>query len=81
MRSMTSVPSSSSPRRVELLMMERIEVWSGPWQEEPVRAGLDQAKLLLQDERRYSYEAEAAHRLERVYFVNVENMRDGTPEL
>lgn len=62
---------------LELLRRGRIQVWAGPWQEEPRRVMTESAERLLRDHRRYSYEQESTSGLERVYFVNVENIREG----
>jgi hypothetical protein len=60
---------------VDLLRAGRIDVWSGRWPDEPVVVSDDLAETLLRDQRRYSFEAEAADEVERVYFSNVENIR------
>lgn len=65
---------------VELLSLGRIQVWSGYWQDEPTRVDPGRATKLLRDRRRYSYDEEAAHDLERVYYVNVENVRNHPAE-
>jgi hypothetical protein len=57
----------------DLSRMGRISVWAGHWPSEPRRIELHEAEQLLHDPRRYSFEQEAQG-LERVYFVNVENV-------
>ncbi|MFL6061624.1 MAG: hypothetical protein ACJ72E_10355 [Marmoricola sp.] len=60
---------------VELLRSYRIRVFAGPWREEdPSEALAGQAEALLRDRRRYSVEAETGEGLDRVYYVNVENL-------
>lgn len=58
---------------VDLLQLGRISVWAADWSEEPRRVAVQNAVQLLHDRRRYAYENEADG-LERVYFVNVENV-------
>jgi hypothetical protein len=60
---------------VELLRLGLIQVWKGRWSDEPRPVGLQEAEELLRDSRRYSFDAEAAAGLDRVYYVNVENVR------
>ena len=62
---------------VELLELGCIRVLSGPWQDdEPKFVDPDVAKDLLRDRRRYTSAEEIANGLERVYFVNVDNLVD-----
>ena len=52
-----------------------IQVLVGAWRDpEPRHAGPDQADCLLADRRHYSSAEEAAHGLERVYYVNADNI-------
>jgi hypothetical protein len=60
---------------VELLREQRIQVWEGFWHEEPKHISGEPAEALLGDMRRYSFDAEAADGLKRVYYVNVNNIR------
>lgn len=59
---------------IDLLEETRIQVWFGQWWEDSRPASRALAKELLLDERRYAYDAEDAG-LERVYYVNVANIR------
>lgn len=60
---------------VELLREIRIQVWEGFWHEEPKHISGEPAEAVLGDMRRYSFDAEAADGLKRVYYVNVNNIR------
>jgi hypothetical protein len=53
----------------------RIQVWEGFWYEEPKHISGEPAEAALGDMRRYSFDAEAADGLKRVYYVNVNNVR------
>lgn len=57
-----------------LLSLGRIQVWVGRWPDEPVVQGTGAADALLTDRRRYSYTEEQAAGLDRVYYVNVDNL-------
>ncbi|PKQ26193.1 MAG: hypothetical protein CVT64_06950 [Actinobacteria bacterium HGW-Actinobacteria-4] len=59
---------------VDLLRNELIQVWTGHWQDEPTLVGREIAESLLLDEDRYSFDTEVDGR-ERVYYVNVKNIR------
>ena len=63
-----------------ILMLARegaIRVLVGHWTEhEPRFAVSAEHELLLMDTRRYSSAEEAAHDLDRVYYVNVDNLKD-----
>jgi len=60
---------------VELLREMRIQVWEGFWYEEPKHISGESAEAVLGDMRRFSFDAEAADGLKRVYYVNVNNIR------
>lgn len=59
---------------VALLKEGRIQVWSGPWPDEPKPVPALLAETILLDDRRYSFESEADG-MDRVYYVNVDNIR------
>jgi hypothetical protein len=59
---------------VGLLNQGLIQVWRGHWADEPTHVETGAASGLLRDLRRYSFDSEA-NGLDRVYFVNVENIR------
>jgi hypothetical protein len=59
---------------VGLLNQGLIQVWRGHWSDEPTHVEAGTASDLLLDFRRYSFDSEADG-LDRVYFVNVENIR------
>ena len=59
---------------VDLLRTGRIQVWSGHWDDDPMPVDVGVAEALVLDARRYSFSAEESG-LERVYIVNVENLR------
>ena len=60
---------------IELLREMRIQIWDGFWHEEPKHISDELAEAVLRDMRRYSFDAEAADGLKRVYYVNVNNIR------
>lgn len=60
---------------IGLLREMRIQVWEGFWYEEPKHISDELAETVLGDMRRYSFDAEAADGLKRVYYVNVNNIR------
>jgi hypothetical protein len=60
---------------IELSREMRIQVWEGFWHEDPKHISGEQAEAVLGDMRRYSFDAEAADGLKRVYYVNVNNIR------
>lgn len=62
---------------VELLADGKIVVSHGHWSEEPVYVTREKARDLLLDKRRYSYSSEEAFGLDRVYYVNIENIQPG----
>lgn len=67
----------ASEALIDLMEQGRIRVLSGPWHDnDPAFADPDAAKELLRDRRRYSSAEEIANDLDRVYFVNVENLVD-----
>lgn len=57
-----------------LLEVGRIQVWAGRWSDEAVVQGPGAANELLADRRRYSFAEEEAFGLDRVYYVNVDNL-------
>lgn len=58
---------------VDLLRLGRVSVWCGHWPEEPRRTSGKEAEGLLLDSRRYTFDGETEG-IERVYFVNAENI-------
>jgi len=61
---------------LELTRDGAIRILVGHWTEhQPRFATPDEAELLLMDTRRYSAAEEAEHDLDRVYYVNVDNIR------
>lgn len=53
----------------------RIRVRAGPWADPTTRdANVEEAELFLLDPRRYSSAEEIANGLDRVYYVNVDNI-------
>ena len=60
---------------VDLFQSHHIRVFVAPWQvDDPPEAVGDEAVALLRDRRRYFVNREEAEGLERVYYVNVENL-------
>jgi hypothetical protein len=60
---------------IELARKGEIRVRVGPWDgPEPRDADAEQVESLLLDQRRYSSAEEIANDLERVYYVNVDNI-------
>jgi hypothetical protein len=62
---------------IDLLRLGRIEVWQGHWDLEPEPVPSAGADALLADHRYYDAGEEELHGLDRVYYVNVENLRHG----
>ena len=59
----------------DLAQSRIIRVFVGPWEDDdPREVTDDEALLLLRDRRRYVVEQELADDLDRVYFVNIENL-------
>jgi hypothetical protein len=76
---------ADGPRGVEamaetlshLASRDEIRILVGRWDDpEPRYAEGDEVETLLADARRYSSAEEIAHDLERVYYVNVENIAE-----
>ena len=62
---------------VVLLKRHLIKVYEGAWQDDdPADVTLERALHLLADRRQYSSDAERRFNLHRVYFMNVDNIRD-----
>lgn len=62
---------------LDLSRKGEIRILVGPWAEpDPRYADIDEAEEVLKDVRRYSSADEIAHGLERVYYVNVDNIAD-----
>jgi hypothetical protein len=62
---------------LELARKDEIRILVGRWDDpEPRYVDLDEAETLLADARRYSSADEIAADLERVYYVNVENIAE-----
>ncbi|TWE07844.1 hypothetical protein [Rudaeicoccus suwonensis] len=59
---------------VELLHEGRIRAWAALWSQEPRLLGDQAAERLLRDLRRYSFLSDPVE-MERVYYVNVDNLR------
>ena len=56
---------------------DQIRILAGRWDApEPRYVDLDEAETLLADPRRYNSAEEIAHDLERVYFINVDNIAE-----
>lgn len=71
------VISELSDVLVRLFHEGRIAVYEGPWQSSnPRRVHGSDAVELLADLRRYRFENEAAFGLDRVYYVNVDNIAE-----
>ena len=67
--------SALSETLVNLFRSGHIRVFVGPWQQrDPPEAEPVQSEALLRDLRRYSVAAEQREHLDRVYYVNVENL-------
>ncbi len=64
---------------IELLRERRIQVWSGPWPEEPEIVHSVTAEQLLHVEEQYSFNSPADLR-RRVYYVNVDSLRVPEPD-
>jgi len=62
---------------LELARKDEIRILVGRWDDpEPRNVGVDEAETLLADARRYASADEIANGLERVYYVNVENIAE-----
>jgi hypothetical protein len=60
---------------LDLARQDKIRILVGRWDDPAPRyVDLDEATALLADSRRYSSEEEIANDLERVYYVNVDNI-------
>jgi hypothetical protein len=60
---------------IDLARKGEIRIRVGPWDDaEPKDVDVEQAEPLLLDGRRYSSAEEIANGLDRVYFVNVDNI-------
>jgi hypothetical protein len=60
---------------VDLFQSRHIRVFVAPWQiDDPSEAVGHEAEALIRDRRRYFVDREEAEGLERVYYVNVENL-------
>jgi hypothetical protein len=60
---------------LDLARTDEIRILVGRWNDpEPRYVNGDEAGALLADARRYASEEERAHDLERVYYVNVDNI-------
>lgn len=59
---------------VELLHEGRIQVWRGPWPQDPEVVDLATAERLLRVEQQYQPNS-TADRTARVYYANVDNIR------
>lgn len=59
---------------VDLLREKRIQVWSGPWPQDPEVVDPVTAETLLGVEEQYTFNSPADLR-SRVYYVNVDNLR------
>ena len=70
----SEVVKNVSTALVDLLHLGLIQIWSGHWADEPTLMSTDLTEPALRDECRYSFAAEA-NGLDRVYYVNVENLR------
>jgi hypothetical protein len=67
--------SALSETLVNLFRSGHIRVFVGPWQQnDPAEAEPVQSEALLRDLRRYSVVAEQREDLDRVYYVNDENL-------
>jgi hypothetical protein len=60
---------------VELLLGGRIRIYRGRWDADPVPVSATQAVELLNEDRWYSFRIDDTDE-ERLYFVNVENIRE-----
>jgi hypothetical protein len=58
----------------DLARSRLVRVFVGPWENDPREVADDEALVLLRDRSRYVVEQELADDLDRVYFVNVENL-------
>src|SRR5215203_5840793 len=62
---------------LSLARTDQIRILIGHWDDPQLRyARLDEAEGVLADARRYSSAEEIAHDLERVYYVNVDNIAE-----
>lgn len=60
---------------LDLARKDQIRILVGRWNDsEPRYVDVDEAERLLADTRRYTSAEEIAHDLERVYYVNVDNI-------
>ena len=60
---------------MDLARRAEIRILAGPWDDpEPRRVDLGEAETLLADSRQYSSAEEIANDMERVYYVNVDNI-------
>ncbi len=75
--SLEEVISELSDVLVRLFQEGRIAVYEGPWQsnDPPQKYGSEVVELLA-DLRRYRFENEEAFGLDRVYYINVDNIAE-----
>ena len=60
---------------LNLARLDEIRILVGGWDDpEPRYVGIGEAETLLADSRRYSSDEEIRNELERVYYINVDNI-------